>query len=105
MYNLTVKKKKINTCVSDLSLHINEPIRACYQNEKRCDSEVKKLVVESENLAKLASDWQTKLADFDSALRDLGDVAAYAYAIERETCTVLNATKRILAKKSETDPT
>ena len=84
-----------------MSLRINEPIRACYQNEKRCDSEVKKLVIESENLSKLVYDWQTKLAEFDSALRDLGDVSAYAYAIERETNTILNATKRILAKKND----
>ena len=87
--------------LSELSLSINAPIRNCYQNEKRCDTEVRRLVTETETLSTLAANWSEKLADFDKALRDLGDVEAYAYAIERETNILLNATKKILENKQE----
>lgn len=87
----------------DLSLKINEPIRACYQNEKKCDMEVRRLVTESDTLGRLAMEWSRKLTDFDDALRDLGDVEAYSYAIERETNILLNATKMIIARKESTN--
>lgn len=87
----------------DLSLKINEPIRACYQNEKKCDMEVRRLVTESDTLGRLAMEWSRKLTDFDDALRDLGDVEAYSYAIERETNILLNATKMIIARKGSTN--
>ena len=86
-----------------MSLKINEPIRACYQNEKKCDMEVRRLITESDTVSRLATEWSKKLAEFDLALRDLGDVESYSYAIERETNILLNATKKILEKKRQTD--
>ena len=95
---MTFKVNIFSKYFSELSLKINDPIRVCYQNEKKCDTEVRRLVTETETLSTLAADWSTKLAEFDSALRDLGDVEAYSYAIERETNVLINATKAILFK-------
>ena len=81
---------------SELSMRMNEPIRKCYQNEKKCDSEVRTLITESVSLLELNQQWKTKIESFDQALRELGDVQAYTYAIERETRILLNVTNKIM---------
>ena len=81
----------------ELSMRMNEPIRKCYQNEKKCDSEVRTLITESASLLELNQQWKTKIESFDQALRELGDVQAYTYAIERETRILLNVTNKIMA--------
>ena len=82
---------------SELSMRMNEPIRKCYQNEKKCDAEVRTLITESASLLELNQQWKTKIESFDQALRELGDVQAYTYAIERETRILLNVTNKIMA--------
>ena len=77
-------------CDLELSMRMNEPIRKCYQNEKKCDAEVRTLITESASLLELNQQWKTKIESFDQALRELGDVQAYTYAIERETRILLN---------------
>merc|ERR1719462_226562 len=80
----------------ELSMRMNEPIRKCYQNEKKCDAEVRTLITESASLLELNQQWKTKIESFDQALRELGDVQAYTYAIERETRILLNVTNKIM---------
>ena len=47
------------------------------------------------------AEWKLKIDAFDQALRELGDVQAYTYAIERESRILLNVTKRIIEQKKE----
>ena len=83
-------------------MRMNEPIRKCYQNEKKCDAEVRTLITESAALLELNQQWKNKIESFDQALRELGDVQAYTYAIERETRILLNVTNKIMeANKSQ----
>merc|ERR1711935_236124 len=84
----------------ELSIKLNEPIRRCYQNEKKCDVEIKRVEAETGKLVAINAQWKEKLDAFELALRELGDVQAYTYAIERDTCVLVNATKRILSRQT-----
>merc|ERR1712227_690080 len=80
----------------ELSVKLNEPIKRCYQNEKKCDVEIKRIEAETSRLVALNQSWREKLEDFDQSLRELGDVQAYTYAIERDTRILLNVTNKIM---------
>jgi len=88
----------------ELSMRMNEPIRKCYQNEKKCDAEVRTLITESTALLELNQQWKNKIESFDQALRELGDVQAYTYAIERETRILLNVTNKIMTANKNQSP-
>ena len=60
---------------------MNEPIKRCYQNEKKCDIEIKRVEQETARLVSLNESWKQKLTDLDQALRELGDVQAYTYGM------------------------
>ena len=58
----------------ELSIKLNEPIRRCYQNEKKCDVEIKRVEAETGKLVAINAQWKEKLDAFELALRELGDV-------------------------------
>ena len=61
----------------ELSIKLNEPIKRCYQNEKKCDAEIKRVEAETAKLVAINAQWKEKLDAFELALRELGDVQVF----------------------------
>jgi len=66
-------------------------VAQAYLNQKRLDAEAKQLHSHASNFARQTQQWLGLVDNFNSALKELGDVDSWARSIERDMKTVSSA--------------
>lgn len=85
-------RQEANKATEDLTTalvdHLNVGVAQAYLNQKRLDAEAKRLHCNATEFAKQTQNWITLVDSFNSSLKELGDVKAWATAIEGDMKTV-----------------
>lgn len=85
-------RQEANKASEDLTTalvdHLNVGVAQAYLNQKRLDAEAKRLHCNATEFAKQTQNWITLVDSFNTTLKELGDVKAWASAIEGDMKTV-----------------
>jgi hypothetical protein len=71
--------------------HLNVGVAQAYLNQKRLDVEAKQLHSHANNFARQTQQWLNLVDQFNSSLKELGDVESWSRAIERDMKTISSA--------------
>ncbi len=71
--------------------HLNVGVAQAYLNQKRLDAEAKQLHSHANNFARQTQQWLGLVDQFNSSLKELGDVESWSRAIERDLKTISSA--------------
>ena len=71
--------------------HLNVGVAQAYLNQKRLDAEAKQLHSHASNFAKQTQQWLHLVDQFNSTLKELGEVESWAKSIEIDMKTVSSA--------------
>jgi len=77
-----------NDLTNALVDHLNVGVAQAYLNQKRLDVEAKRLHANATEFAKQTQNWISLVDSFNCSLKELGDVKAWATAIETDMKTV-----------------
>ncbi|XP_013415970.1 biogenesis of lysosome-related organelles complex 1 subunit 1 isoform X3 [Lingula anatina] len=71
--------------------HLNAGVAQAYVNQKKLDTETKILQINAGQFAKQTMQWLKLVEDFNTALKEIGDVENWARSIETDMRTVSSA--------------
>ncbi|XP_067931985.1 biogenesis of lysosome-related organelles complex 1 subunit 1-like [Watersipora subatra] len=93
----------IGKLTSALTDSLNDSVAIAYSNQKKIDAEAKRLQTNAATFAKQTSQWLKLMEEFNSALKEIGDVENWSKSIEADMRTVSTALEYVykdgLAKK------
>lgn len=72
-----------------------------YLNQKKLDAEAKQLHSSAVNFTKQTQQWLNLVENFNSSLKELGDVENWAKTIETEIKTITNALEIVYRSAQE----
>ncbi|XP_045475457.1 biogenesis of lysosome-related organelles complex 1 subunit 1 [Harmonia axyridis] len=81
--------------------HLNVGVAQAYLNQKKLDAEAKQLHNSAVNFAKQTQQWLNLVENFNSSLKELGDVENWAKTIENEIKTITNALEIVYKNSQE----
>jgi len=85
-------RQEATKAASDLTTalvdHLNVGVAQAYLNQKRLDTEAKRLHANATEFSKQTGNWIALVDSFNTSLKELGDVKAWAAAIETDMKTV-----------------
>ncbi|XP_038045248.1 biogenesis of lysosome-related organelles complex 1 subunit 1-like [Patiria miniata] len=71
--------------------NVNNRVSMAYVNEKRLDAEARQLQANAAQFAKQSMQWLSLIENFNTALKELGDVENWAKSIEVDMHTISSA--------------
>ncbi len=71
--------------------NVNNRVSMAYANEKRLDTEARQLQANAAQFAKQSMQWLSLIENFNTALKELGDVENWAKSIEVDMHTISSA--------------
>lgn len=71
--------------------HLNAGVANAYVNQKKLDTETKILQANATQFAKQTTHWLKLVEDFNTALKEIGDVENWAKSIETDMRTISSA--------------
>ncbi|KAK9767666.1 hypothetical protein K7432_002387 [Basidiobolus ranarum] len=94
--------KSLNDLTDCLSDNLNERVAQVYSNQKELEQSAKKISLQAHKYSKQAKNWLQLIDQFNSALKELGDVQNWAEVIEQDMRDVTK-TLELVASSSETN--
>ncbi|XP_074658762.1 biogenesis of lysosome-related organelles complex 1 subunit 1-like isoform X1 [Tubulanus polymorphus] len=89
------KKKEVTTAVTKLTHalvdHLNAGVAQAYVNQKKLDTETKILQANAAQFAKQTTLWLRLVEDFNTALKEIGDVENWSRSMETDMRTISSA--------------
>ncbi|KAL5006755.1 hypothetical protein ScPMuIL_015561 [Solemya velum] len=71
--------------------HLNTGVAQAYVNQKKLDTETKILQVNAAHFARQTMQWLKLVEDFNTSLKEIGDVENWARSIETDMRTISSA--------------
>lgn len=81
--------------------HLNSGVAQSYVNQKKLDTETKILQANATHFAKMTMQWLKLVEDFNTALKEIGDVENWARNIEADMRTISSALEYAYRKTDE----
>ena len=78
--------------------HLNGGVAQAYINQKKLDTETKILQANASQFSKQTLQWLKLVEDFNTALKELGDVENWAKSIEADMRTLSSALEYVYRK-------
>ncbi|ORX91037.1 GCN5L1-domain-containing protein [Basidiobolus meristosporus CBS 931.73] len=92
--------KSLNDLTDCLSDNLNERVAQVYTNQKELEQSAKKISLQAHKYSKQAKNWLQLIDQFNSALKELGDVQNWAEVIEQDMRDVTK-TLELVASSNE----
>ncbi|KAL3268085.1 hypothetical protein HHI36_007212 [Cryptolaemus montrouzieri] len=103
-----IKRKEACVAANQLTQalvdHLNVGVAQAYLNQKKLDAEAKQLHTSAVNFSKQTQQWLNLVENFNSALKELGDVENWAKTIENEIKVITNALETVYKHSQENLP-
>ncbi|XP_029656470.1 biogenesis of lysosome-related organelles complex 1 subunit 1 isoform X1 [Octopus sinensis] len=80
--------------------HLNSGVAQSYVNQKKLDTETKILQANAAHFAKMTMQWLKLVEDFNTALKEIGDVENWARNIEADMRTISSALEYAYRKRN-----
>ncbi|ESO84555.1 hypothetical protein LOTGIDRAFT_222056 [Lottia gigantea] len=100
------EKRKKDAIVASTALshvlvdHLNSGVAQAYVNQKKLDTETKILQANASQFSKQTIQWLKLIEDFNTALKEIGDVENWARSIETDMRTISSALEYAYRKTS-----
>ncbi|KAJ8662508.1 hypothetical protein O0I10_001468 [Lichtheimia ornata] len=79
----------VNELTDSLNTHLNEGVSEVFTRQKELESESRKLANQTAKYTKQTKQWLSLVDDFNTALKELGDVRNWAETMEHDMRTIM----------------
>ncbi|KAI9317053.1 general control of amino acid synthesis-like protein [Dichotomocladium elegans] len=79
----------VNELTDSLNAHLNEGVSDIFARQKELEQESRRLATQTAKYAKQTKQWLTLVDEFNTALKELGDVRNWAEVMEHDMRTIM----------------